>query len=208
MFPFFNAFFFLFFFACVSFHFSIFKRFLTFGQVKGNVRYGRSRHPPTNQSFRVCKVNLATLEVAKKDHHVLHQPFLSSRSVSRRLLHVPDREVARRRSTAQTHTSTRTTTLWRAYCRNKPPSGFPFARNKIRTISFFFSKLFSRFGFDFRRRGFFFERFEFSVCSKFNHTQCGRICACAVACLYSHNSISNVVAYVTIHDDIFLCINL
>ena len=47
----------------------------------------------------------------------------------------------------------------------------------------------------------FFERFEFLVCSKFNHTQCGRTCACAVACLYPHNFISNVVASVTIHDD-------
>ena len=28
----------------------------------------------------------------------------------------------------------------------------------------------------------FFERFEFLVCSKFNHTLCGRTCACAVAC--------------------------
>ena len=36
----------------------------TFGQVKGNALDGRSRHPPTNQSFRVCKVNLATLKVA------------------------------------------------------------------------------------------------------------------------------------------------
>ena len=47
----------------------------------------------------------------------------------------------------------------------------------------------------------FFERFEFLVCSKFNHKQCGRTCACALACLYPHNSISNVVAFVTIHDD-------
>ena len=53
---------------------------------------------------------------------------------------------------------------------------------------------------------FFFERFEFLVCSKFNHTQRGRTCACAVACLYPHNSISNVVASVTIHDDI--CIQI
>ena len=29
----------------------------------------------------------------------------------------------------------------------------------------------------------FFERFEFLVCSKFNHTPCGRTCACAVACV-------------------------
>ena len=27
-------------------------------------RFGRSRHRPTNQSFRVCQVNLATLKVA------------------------------------------------------------------------------------------------------------------------------------------------
>ena len=49
-------------------------------------------------------------------------------------------------------------------------------------------------------RTFFFEGFEFLVCSKFNHTQCGRTCACVVACLHPHNSISNVVASV-IHDD-------
>ena len=40
----------------------------------------------------------------------------------------------------------------------------------------------------------FFERFEFLV----------RSCECAVACLCPRNSISNVVASVTIHDDIFL----
>ena len=60
-------------------------------------------------------------------------------------------------------------------------------------------ELISRFEFDFRRCGnLFFERFEFLVCSKFNHTQCGRTCACAVACLCPHNSISNVVVSVTI----------
>ena len=48
----------------------------------------------------------------------------------------------------------------------------------------------------------FFERFEFLVCSKFNHTQCGRTCACAVACLCPQNSNSNVVVSLTIHDDI------
>ena len=36
------------------------KKLFTFGQVKGKARHGRSRH----QSFRVCKVNLATLKVA------------------------------------------------------------------------------------------------------------------------------------------------
>ena len=40
------------------------KRFFAFGQVKGNARHGRSRHRPTNQSFRVCKVNPATPMVA------------------------------------------------------------------------------------------------------------------------------------------------
>ena len=54
------------------------------------------------------------------------------------------------------------------------------------------------------RKLYFFERFEFLVCSKFNHTPCGRTCACAVACLHPHNSISNVVASVTIHDDMFI----
>ena len=47
-----------------------------------------------------------------------------------------------------------------------------------------------------------FERFELLVCSKFNHTQCGRTCACAVACLCPHNYISNVVVSVT------TCINI
>ena len=38
-----------------------------------------------------------------------------------------------------------------------------------------------------------FERFEFLVCSKFNHMQRDCTCACSVACLHPHNSISNVV---------------
>ena len=63
-------------------------------------------------------------------------------------------------------------------------------------------ELIRRFEFDFCRREkfFFFERFEFLVRSKFNHTQCGRACACAVACLCPRNSISNVVLLMTIHD--------
>ena len=56
-FAFLVIFFLVFLFACVSFH-SL--RFFTFGQVEGNARDGRSRH----QSFRVCKVNFATLKVA------------------------------------------------------------------------------------------------------------------------------------------------
>ena len=64
-------------------------------------------------------------------------------------------------------------------------------------------ELFSRFEFDFSSlRKLFFERFEFLACSKFNHTQCGRTCACAVACLCPHNSISNVVVSLTIHDNL------
>ena len=50
-------------------------------------------------------------------------------------------------------------------------------------------------------RKLFFDRFDFLVCSKFNHTQFGRTCACAVACLCPHNSITNVLVFVTIHDD-------
>ena len=52
-------FFFLFFYACVSFHFLFFRLF-TFGQVE---RFGRSRHQP-NQCFRVYKVDHAALKVA------------------------------------------------------------------------------------------------------------------------------------------------
>ena len=69
------------FFTCVSFHVSCFVLLaflfilfvflsLTFGQVKGNARQGRSRHPvatPTNQNVGVCKVNLATLKVAMNE---------------------------------------------------------------------------------------------------------------------------------------------
>ena len=44
----------------------------------------------------------------------------------------------------------------------------------------------------------FFARFKFLVCSKFNHMQRDCTCACAVACLHPHNSISNVVVSVTI----------
>ena len=45
-------------------YFSKKERFLPLEQVKGNARDGRSRHRPTNHSFRVWKVNLATLKVA------------------------------------------------------------------------------------------------------------------------------------------------
>ena len=63
-----------------------------------------------------------------------------------------------------------------------------FLTKPIRTISGFW-ELISRFEFEFCRcENYFFEGFEFLVCS----------CECAVACLCPHNSISNVVASVTI----------
>ena len=77
----------------------------------------------------------------------------------------------------------------------------------IRTISGFL-ELISRFEFDFSSLRNFFVRFEFLVCSKFNHTQCSRTCACAVACLRPHNSISNVVVSLTIHDNINIYVYL
>ena len=67
-----------------------------------------------------------------------------------------------------------------------------------------FLELICRFEFELSLRKLFFERFEFLVCSKFNHTQCGRTCACAVAFSHPHNSISNVVASVTIYDDMYI----
>ena len=58
-----------------------------------------------------------------------------------------------------------------------------------------FLELISRFEFDFlRRENYFFERFEFLVCS----------CECAVACLCPRNSISNVGASLTIDDNIYI----
>ena len=63
----------------------------------------------------------------------------------------------------------------------------------------------SRFEFEFRGRGIFYiERFEFLVCSGFNHMRCDCTCACAVASLHLHNSISNVVVSLMIHDDMYI----
>ena len=46
------------------------------------------------------------------------------------------------------------------------------------------------------------------MCSKFKHMQRDCTCACPVACLYSHNSISNVMVSLTIHEntDIYIFI--
>ena len=68
--------------------------------------------------------------------------------------------------------------------------------------------LISRFEFDFRHCGFF---CTIRIgCSKFNHTQCGRTCACTVACLCPNNSISSVVVSVTtfVYVQIFLVIEV
>ena len=55
---------FVFVFSCVSVHFPA---SLLSGRSKvTRVTVGRDIHQPTNQSFRVCKVNLGTLKVAKK----------------------------------------------------------------------------------------------------------------------------------------------
>ena len=58
-----------------------------------------------------------------------------------------------------------------------------------------FLEFFRRFEFEFCRCEFFFLGFEFLVCS----------CECAVACLCPRNSISNVVASLTIDDNIYIC---
>ena len=47
---------------------------------------------------------------------------------------------------------------------------------------------------------FFLGEFDFLEWSKFNHTQRDCTCACVVACLHQHNSISNVSS-LTIHDN-------
>ena len=74
-------------------------------------------------------------------------------------------------------------------------------------ISFFF-ELFRRFDFDCRRRGIFFLNDSSFWCSKFNYMQRDCTCACDLACLHLHNSISNVAVSVTIHDHIYTWIYL
>ena len=70
------------------------------------------------------------------------------------------------------------------------------ARNKFERFRWFL-ELISRFEFEFCRCvNYFFEGFEFLVCS----------CECAVACLYPRNSISNVVASLTIDDNTYIYI--
>ena len=77
----------------------------------------------------------------------------------------------------------------------------PCGSKPIRTISEFL-ELISRFEFDFRRLGFFCERFKFLVCSKVqSHTMWPSMCLCC-GCLCPHSSNSNVVVSVTIHDNI------
>ena len=93
---------------------------------------------------------------------------------------------------------------WRCQAAQAPR--YHSARNNFERFRGFW-ELFSRFEFDVRHcENYFFERFEFLVCSKFNHMQRDCTCACAVACSHPHNSFSNVVASLTIHDNIFLCI--
>ena len=67
-----------------------------------------------------------------------------------------------------------------------------------------FLELISRFEFEFRRREncIFWSIRIFGVFKVPSHTPCGCPCACAVACLHPHNSSSNVVVSVTIHDNI------
>ena len=71
------------------------------------------------------------------------------------------------------------------------------ARNQFERFRGFL-ELINRFEFEYCRREFFSEGFEFLVCS----------CECAVACLCPRNSISNVVASVTSHDDIKILIHV
>ena len=94
--------------------------------------------------------------------------------------------------------------LWKMKAATDAGEEYHARRNTFERFRWFL-ELVSRFEFDFlRRESYFFERFEFLVCSKFNHAPCGR--TCAVACLHTHNSISNVVASVTIHDDKYIYI--
>ena len=82
------------------------------------------------------------------------------------------------------------------------------ARNQVARFRGLWESI-SRSEFDFRRcENYFSERFEFLVCSKFNHMQRDCTCACAVACLYPHKSISNATVSLTIHDNTFRNVNI
>ena len=70
---------------------------------------------------------------------------------------------------------------------------------EIISNDFGFFELFSRFEFAFRHCERFFLN-DSNFCSKFNHMQRDCTCACAVARLHPHNSISNVVVSLIIHD--------
>ena len=86
------------------------------------------------------------------------------------------------------------------YTAHTAPQQYHAPRNNFERFRIFLEFV-GRFEFDFRRRGIFFDRIEFLVCSKYNHMQRDCTCACTTACLHSRNSISNVVVSLTIHDD-------
>ena len=75
--------------------------------------------------------------------------------------------------------------------------GYHSARSNLERFWVFW-ELCSRFEFDFRRCETFFERFEFRVCSKFNHMQRESTFVCAVACLHPWKSILTWVWWFTI----------
>ena len=68
--------------------------------------------------------------------------------------------------------------------------GIPFRPKPILTISGGFANYVADSNSVFVVANFFFERFDFLVCSKFNRMQRDCTCACAVASLHPHNSIS------------------
>ena len=77
------------------------------------------------------------------------------------------------------------------------------AANKFERVRGFL-ELISRFEFEFCRRGnYIFWTIRIFGGFKVQSQQCSRTCACAAACLWPHNSVSNFVVSVTIHDDMF-----
>ena len=68
----------------VSYKIPLFRLF-TFGLVKGNARCGRSQHRSTNQSVRVCQVNLATPKAAMNTGYLLLKKKTGEKDVPRYL---------------------------------------------------------------------------------------------------------------------------
>ena len=146
--------------------------------------------------------------------HMSHQPFTTSTASSSLTLpstttpehalqsgqHDPLQECpVHHRSAIKNHSGVKTSRVAETRAQQLPQVVSPKNLNQFERFRVFLG-LISRFEFEFRRYdNYFFERFEFLVCSKFNHTHHVAVNVCVLWPVCAHNnSLSNVVASVTI----------